>query len=504
MDRIHELTRGQSPDALAIVDHDGAHYSFGDVEAMADTMAGMLKAAGVERGDRLMIVSENCATYAIAILAASRLGAWVMPVNARMSDDELDALRNHAGARFAIFTPEASVPSAAHADRLGATSRGTLSCGDVLVAGPLPGENTAPEPETGTPRDAVAALIYTTGTTSAPKGVMLTHGNLIWNAEISARLRGMAPGDLVVGVLPGTHIFGFASVFLASLAGGSAIRFLPRFSAPAILDAFAEGGSVMPAVPQMYQAILAELAKRGTPPDAPNLRYISSGGAPLDPEWKEKIEATFGLHLQNGYGLTETSPGVSGTRRDTPRDDTSCGQILDGVECIIDEPDDEGIGELLIRGPNIMKGYYRNPEATRAAIREDGFFRSGDFAKIDPDGTLWIMGRKKELIIRSGFNIYPPEVEAMLTRHPDVYQTAVVGRRVSGNEEVLAFVTAKPGVSEADLKAFLHEHLVPYKVPQHIFIIEQFPAAATGKILKHKLTETFAHLLDERDAAVAT
>lgn len=504
MERIHELTRGHPAADLAVIDHDGRTFSYGDIEDMAGALAETLRDSGLVPGERLMVISENSATFAVAILAASRIGAWIMPVNARMSGDELDALRAHAGARFAIFTPEASEPSRAHAARLGATARGRLECGEVLVAGPFEGENTGPEPAPRTPDDDVAALIYTTGTTSAPKGVMLTHSNLIWNARISARLRHMAPGDIVVGVLPGTHIFGFASVLLASLAGGATIRFLPRFSANAVLDAFAEGGSVMPAVPQMYQAILAELARRGTPPNAPRLRYISSGGAPLDPEWKEKIEATFGIPLQNGYGLTETSPGVSGTRLDTPRDDVSVGQILEDVECIIDAPDDEGVGELLIRGPNIMRGYYRNPEATAEAIRPDGFFRSGDLAKIDPDGTLWIMGRKKELIIRSGFNIYPPEVEAMLTRHPDVHQTAVVGRRVSGNEEVLAFVTAKPGVTETDLKAFLHAHLVPYKVPQHIFIIDQFPAAATGKILKHKLTTAFADLLAERDTEATT
>ncbi|MAM63936.1 AMP-binding protein [Maritimibacter sp. UBA3975] len=502
MDRIHELTRGHPAGDLAVIDHDGARYSFGDLDGMVRDLVATLYQAGLRAGDRLMIVSENSASFAVAVLAASRIGAWVMPVNARMSHDELDALKDHAGARFAIFTGEASAPAREHADRLGATSRGRLACGDILLAGPLDTPGCEPEPQDAT-REGVAALIYTTGTTSAPKGVMLTHGNLIWNAEVSARLRHMAPGDDVVGVLPCTHIFGFASVLLASLAGGSAIRFLPRFSPEAVLDAFAAGGSVMPAVPQMYQAILAELARRGTPPDAPRLRYISSGGAPLDPEWKEKIEATFGIPLQNGYGLTETSPGVSGTRLDNPRNDTSVGQILDEVECLIDEPDDQGVGELLIRGPNIMKGYYRNPEATAQAIRPDGYFRSGDFAKIDPDETLWIMGRKKELIIRSGFNVYPPEVEAMLTRHPDVLQTAVVGRQVPGNEEILAFVTTRPGVTEADLKTFLHERLVSYKIPQHIFIIDRFPAAATGKILKHKLTETFAEQLTERDAAVS-
>ncbi|MZR12377.1 AMP-binding protein [Maritimibacter sp. DP07] len=501
MTRIHELADGAAPEATAIVDHDGAVYSYAALNDMVTQMAETLAALGLRAGDRLMILSENCATYVTALLAASRLGAWALPVNARQSEDEIAAIRAHAGVRAVVFTPEASAPSRAHAEALGATSRGRLACGDILVAGPFDEAGTAPEPTPADPAEQVAALIYTTGTTSAPKGVMLTHSNLVWNARVSAELRRITADDIVVGVLPGTHIFGFASVILATLAAGSTLRLLPRFSAEAVLDVFADGGSVMPAVPQMYQAILAELARRGTPPDAPRLRYISSGGAPLDPEWKERIEATFGIPLQNGYGLTETSPGVSGTRLDNPRQDTSVGEILEDVECLIDAPDENGVGELLIRGPNVMKGYFRNPEATAQAIRPDGYFRSGDLARIDPDGTLWIMGRKKELIIRSGFNIYPPEIEAMLTRHPDVHQTAVVGRPVPGNEEILAFVTAKPGVTEDDLKAFLHEHLVGYKVPQHILIIDRFPVAATGKILKHKLTDAFAPLLAERDAA---
>ncbi|MBV7407662.1 class I adenylate-forming enzyme family protein [Maritimibacter sp. DP1N21-5] len=497
---LHDLTRRHPAGDLAIIDHDGREFTFGAIDAAARDLAQRLGDLGLGPGDRVMLVCENSATYAITVLAASRIRAWVMPVNARQSPDELDALRAHAGPRLIVFTPEASAPARDHAERLGATVRGHLETGELLVAGPFDDPACAPEPVSDDPAQQVAALMYTTGTTSAPKGVMLTHANLVWNAEVSARLRGMAAGDTVVGVLPGTHIFCFASAFLASLAGGSAIRFIPRFSAAAVLDAFAQGDSVMPAVPQMYQAILAELARRGTRPDAPNLRYISSGGAPLDPEWKEKIEATFGIPLQNGYGLTETSPGVSGTRLDDPRGDTSVGQILDDVECIIDAPDEDGVGELLIRGPNIMQGYFRSPEATSEAIRPDGFFRSGDLARIDPDGTLWIMGRRKELIIRSGFNVYPPEVEAMLTRHPKVLQTAVVGRPVPGNEEILAFVTARPGTTEDEMRDFLKAHLVGYKVPQRVFIIDAFPAAATGKILKHKLLATFAHLIDAHDA----
>lgn len=504
MDWIHELPGAQPRDALAIIDHDGTRFTYGEYDDMGAELAQMLIAAGLRPGDRLLLVSENSATYAAGLMAASRAKAWVIPVNARMSVEEIDAVIAHSGARLAMFTPEASPPAREHAARLGAARAGAIASGEVLIAGPFEGPGTAPEPVEDDPRQRVAALLYTTGTTSAPKGVMLTHGNLIWNAEMSSRLRGSAEDDVVVGVLPGTHIFCLASVFLAAQASGAAIRFIPRFTAKAVLDAFAEGDTILPAVPQMYQALIQELATRGEAPVAPRLRSISSGGAPLDPEWKERIERIFGLPLHNGYGLTETSPGVATTRRDRPRSDTSCGEVMEGLDCRIDAPDAEGIGELLIRGPNVMKGYYRDPEKTREAIGPDGYFRSGDLAKLDPDGTLWIMGRKKELIIRSGFNVYPPEVEAMLTRHPDVRQASVVGRNVPGNEEIVAFVMAAPEATEAGLKDWLRGHLTGYKIPQHILIVDQFPAAPTGKILKHKLLPTFAHLLEARDRGQRT
>ncbi|MGH1368324.1 MAG: class I adenylate-forming enzyme family protein [Maritimibacter sp.] len=501
---LHDLIEAHPEKAAAIIDHDGATITYGALRAATIQLAEQLSGAGLRPGDRLMLISENSASYAAALMAASRIGAWVMPLNARQSVDELDSLKAHSGARMMIFTGEASEPARAHATHYGARTIGHTSIGATLIAGPFDAEGTAPEPLEDTPKERVAALMYTTGTTSAPKGVMLTHENLTWNAKSSARLREIKTGDIVIGVLPGSHIFGFSSAFLAAMHAGGTIRFMPRFSPGAVLDVIAQGASVLPAVPQMYQALLSELEARGLKKAiAPKLHYISSGGAPLDPEWKERIEAAFSLPLHNGYGLTETSPGVCGGSNAKPRTDMALGEILPDVECIIDAPDEKGIGELLIRGPNIMKGYYRNEDATNHALRDDGFFRSGDIAKIDPDGAVWLLGRLKELIIRSGFNVYPPEVEAMLTRHPDILQTAVVGRQVTGNEEIIAFVTAKPGLTEPAIKAFLHDHLVSYKVPQHVIIIDAFPAAATGKILKHKLLSTFADQLAARDASAS-
>ncbi|MFT7523272.1 MAG: acyl-CoA synthetase (AMP-forming)/AMP-acid ligase II, partial [Candidatus Paceibacteria bacterium] len=347
----------------------------------------------------------------------------------------------------------------------------------------------------------VAALMYTTGTTSAPKGVMLTHANLVWNAKTSANIRQLNHSDVILAVLPATHIYCYASGILAALGAGAAVRFIPRFSPEVVLKAFAEGATMMPGVPQMYQAIVNHLQSRNETPFAPRLRLISSGGAPLDPDWKKGIEAFFGLPLHNGYGLTETSPGVAVTRDEYPRDDISVGEVVPDVEIRVERPDKDGIGELLIRGPNIMKGYYRNPIATNEAIRPDGFFNSGDLARIGPDGALFIVGRKKELIIRSGFNVYPPEVEAMLTRHPDILQAAVVGRVVKGNEQVLAFIITTGNITQEVIKTWLQDHLVAYKIPQHVFIVDGFPAAPTGKILKHKIVDVFADMIVDVDRA---
>lgn len=496
MNWVDDLIEGGNPALTAIVDHDGTSFSHGDVSDMTDRLAGILESHGVRAGDRVMIVSENCATFAIAILAVCKLRAWITPVNARQSAEEIQAIFDHSGARCILFTPEASSISADHALRLKAASLGNLPCGDILATEPA---ESTPEPLCADPAAQVAALMYTTGTTSAPKGVMLTHSNLVWNALVSGKIRSLGPSDVVLAVLPGTHIYCFSSGILAALAARAAIRFLPRFTPEIVLQAFADGATMMPAVPQMYQAIVNHLNSRAERPYAPKLRLISSGGAPLDPDWKKGIEEFFNLPLHNGYGLTETSPGVTVTRPENPRNDISVGEPVDDVEILIDDPDSDGIGEVLIRGPNIMKGYYRNPSATRDAIRPDGFFKSGDFGRIGDEGELYIVGRKKELIIRSGFNVYPPEVEAMLTRHPGILQAAVVGRSIPGNEEILAFLLTDGNLSVDDAKNWLRDHLIAYKIPQHFLIVDSFPTAPTGKILKHKLVEVFADLLERTD-----
>lgn len=486
---LHDLPRRHAAGSRAILDHDGAAFTYGELCAMADAMAEALSAHGLRPGDRLLLVCENSATYAVACLAAWQIGAWVSPLNARQSEGEIEAIRAHSGARMMLFTPEASPAAAAHADRLGAARIGTLPCGAILAT---EAQEAQPESVADDPAARIAVLMYTTGTTSAPKGVMLSHANLLYAARTAAEIRGLTPDDEVIAVLPGTHIFCLAAPFLGSLHHGASIRFMPRFSPGAVLDALAEGATILPAVPQMFQALIQEAATRGGAPEAPRLRYISSGGAPLDPAFKERTEAAFGLPLYNGYGLTETTSGVCGTNAGMRRGDVSVGVPFPGVELALEAPDAEGVGELLVRGPGVMRGYYRDPAATAAAMREDGFLRTGDLARQDETGAWHIAGRRKELIIRSGFNVYPAEVETALNTHPSVQRSAVVGRTVEdGNEEIVAFVELRPGAAlDADaMQSHLRELLAPYKRPSHIVALSELPTNTNGKVLKRTLKD---------------
>jgi len=238
---------------------------------------------------------------------------------------------------------------------------------------------------------------------------------------------------------------------------------------------------------------------------APDLRIISSSGAPLEPEIKRTTEQLFGLPLHNGYGITECSPGISGVRLDAPRTDNAVGVLLPGVEARIRSADgtplgNGEVGELHVRGPNVMRGYYRAPELTAQAIDGEGWFNTGDLARFEGD-CLYIVGRTKEMIIRSGFNVYPAEVEAVLNSHQDVVQSAVVGRPADGNEEVVAFVQMVQGskTGAQDLLDFLKGQLAAYKRPSEIILLDAMPASSTGKILKHKLAQSLREV--EKSAA---
>ena len=320
---------------------------------------------------------------------------------------------------------------------------------------------------------------------------MLTHRNLLFSARIMGTQRG--PADKAYCVLPISHIVGYSGILLASQMVGATVQRVPRFDPAALVFAIANDGiTLIFGVPATYQRLpeyktVAGIEKlpRG------KLRRLAVAGAPLDVALKSRIEAEFGLPLSNGYGITECAPAIAGARAETPRSDDSVGSLIAGIEARLVKPGGGavapgGVGELHVRGPNVMRGYYRAPEVTAAVIDVDDWFNTGDLARFEDD-ILYIVGRTKELIIRSGFNVYPPEVEAVLNEHPAVVQSAVIGRSVPGNEEVVAFVQLLPGstVTPSDLMAHAARLLTPYKRPSEIIIVDGLPAAATDKILKH-------------------
>jgi long-chain acyl-CoA synthetase len=346
----------------------------------------------------------------------------------------------------------------------------------------------------------VAALIYTSGTTGLPKGVMLTHRNLLFVAAVSAKIRSLTMDDRLYGVLPTSHAVGLSVVLLGSLLSGATLYLAWRFDPVAALATLEkERLTVVLGAPGMF-SLLADYAKlKGLRSlNYPALRIISSSGAPLQLAVKSQVETLFGMALHNGYGVTECSPNISQAVVGERRTDTSVGKILPGVEVQLvgsgGKPVTAGeVGELWVRGPNVMKGYYRAPEETAAAINSDGWFNTRDLARLK-NGYLFIVGRTKELIVRFGENVYPAEVEAVLNSHPAVVHSAVIGRAVEGTEggeEVIAFVELSPSspVTKAELAQHAAQHLAPYKRPSQILFIPTMPLTPTGKVAKSELAK---------------
>lgn len=486
------------PNHLALVDVDGRWNYRELANAIAEARA-WLERQGLRPGDRLMLVCENCRAFVVLFFAATDLGAWPVLANARLSAREVDSVRDHCGARFLIYTTAVSPHAQEHAGRHSAQVIRAGALGEIALG--MINEDAAPEPIEDKYHDRVAALIYTSGTTGQPKGVMLSHRNLLYIAAVSAKIRSLTPEDRLYGVLPMSHAVGLSVVLLGSLLSGSTLYLAPRFdpmTARKVLEE--ECITILLGVPSMFGQFLqyAKLRKLQSLRFLA-LRIISSSGAPLDLPTKQATETLFGLPLHNGYGITECSPTIAQTRVETPLSTTSIGPLLPGVEAKLLGPDNREvpageIGELHVRGPNIMKGYYRAPEATADAIDADGWFNSRDLARLE-NGNLFIVGRTKDLIVRSGFNVYPVEVEAVLNAHTAVARSAVIGRPVQGDEEVLAFVQLIPGslITAAELMEYAAARLATYKRPSRIILLESLPLTPTGKVAKTELTKLIPH-----------
>jgi long-chain acyl-CoA synthetase len=489
-----------SPDHPALMEASGT-WTYKQLASVVLKSQEWLLGLGVRPGDRVMIVCENCRGLAAILLASAAIDAWPVLANARLSPREIDEILEHSGARRVVYTTEVSLHATQHAQRHGAVVRDVPDLGHIGI-GPL-NENAKPEPIDATPANRVAALIYTSGTTGIPKGVMLTHRNLLFVAAVSADIRKLIPEDRLLGVLPMSHAVGLSVVLLGSLLSGATLYLMPRFDPVAALAAIKrERLTVILGAPAMFSLLLEYSKLKGLESlKSPTLRIISSSSAPLQLALKSDVESLFGLVLHNGYGVTECSPNIAQTRPEAPRHDTSVGPVFPGVEVKLTgfggNPVANGeVGELSVRGPNIMKGYYRNPEETGAAIDAEGWFNTRDLARLE-DGNLFITGRTKELIVRFGFNVYPAEVEAVLNAHPAVVRSAIIGqlvKGVEGDEEIIAFVQLLPNMelTAEELVEYASRQLVPYKRPSKIQFVSSMPLTPTGKVRKDDLLKMLA------------
>lgn len=493
--RIHQVIdrwADMNPEAIALRDRH-CTLSYGQLRIAVRDVAAELTQLGVRGGDRVIFFAENSVSTAVLAMAVSALDAWIVIVNARLSPREIDDFITHSEARLAIYTTHVSTSAAAHAQRHQAIETAFSHIGVVHV-GPL---NSAaqPEPVFADPYEQVAAMIYTSGTSGTPKAVMLTHANILFAAGILSTVRNVGPSDVIYGVMPMAHVVGLSTQLVGCLINGATLLLKPQFTPEDAIRAFAQDGiTLMTGVPAMFAKMLDWARQNGVQIKAPSLRLITVAGSPLSPSLKEQVESVFGQVLHNGYGLTETAPTVALTSLSAPRRDCSVGMPVPEVE--VRQVDSAGrdvlrgeVGELWVKGPNVMKGYYKSPDLTALAVNSEGWFNTGDLARQDADGALHIEGRTKEMIIRSGFNVYPVEVEQMINSYPGVVQSAVVGRSVQDNEEVIAFIETGPDIllDTESLRKFLRERLSPYKIPAEIHVLPQLPAAPTGKILKHIL-----------------
>ncbi|MDQ6776307.1 MAG: long-chain fatty acid--CoA ligase [Actinomycetota bacterium] len=468
---------------------DETEVSYEGLDEASARTAGMLIAKGLKPGERVGIMLPNVPAFAIAYYGVLRAGGVVVPMNVLLKGREVAFYLSDPEARFLLAWHDF-----AEAAEAGAAEAGTES---ILVE---PGSfervlAEAPDERVLCHRDGedTAVILYTSGTTGKPKGAELTHANLLANARVARTLAEVGSDDVVLGALPLFHSFGQTCGLNATISVGGCLSMIPRFDPGKALEIIARDHvSVFQGVPTMFSALLHHDGREQI--DTSSLRLCMSGGAAMPIEVMRGFEEAFGCHVLEGYGLSETSPVASFNHPDRERKPGSIGTPIEGVELrVCDDEHNEvpqgEVGEIAIRGHNVMKGYWRSEEATAEAI-VDGWFYTGDMATVDEDGYFFIVDRKKDMIIRGGYNVYPREIEEVLYEHPDVREAAVVGMPDEQmGEEVGAAVALKAGaeIDEAGLRAFVKEQVAGYKYPRRIWFVDELPKGPTGKILKREI-----------------
>jgi long-chain acyl-CoA synthetase len=432
----------------------------------------------------------NVPYFPIVYYAILRLGAVVVPMNVLLKEREVAFYLGDSQARAMFAWHGFAADAEAGAAKAG-TACTLVKPGEFeqLVFPATPVEEIAAVGPTDT-----AVILYTSGTTGTPKGAELTHANLGRNAEIAAGLFSLHDDAVILGALPLFHSFGQTCAMNAAISSGGCLTLIPRFEPVKALEIIQRDQvNVFEGVPTMYSAIL-NVPNRGDY-DTSTLKVCASGGAALPVELMRGFEAEFGCKILEGYGLSETSPIASFNHPDRERKAGSIGTPIAGVEMKVVDDDGESlatgeVGEILIRGHNVMKGYWRNPDATAAAVDADGWFRTGDMAVVDEDGYFFIVDRKKDMIIRGGYNVYPREIEEVLYEHPAVREAAVVGvPHPELGEEIGAAVALREGAEATaeELRDFVRERVAAYKYPRQVWFVDDLPKGPTGKILKREI-----------------
>jgi long-chain acyl-CoA synthetase len=485
---IDSARRGAELPAVRL---DDAVLSYGALADLTAHVAGLLRERGIQPGDRVGVMLPNVPQFAIAYYGVLRAGAIVVPMNVLLKRREVAFYLSDPGARVVFAWHEFEDEARAGADEAGA---------ECIVVRPGEFEQllaTAPPvwETAGKVGSDTAVILYTSGTTGRPKGAELTHANLRRNVEVMTQIFSIGPEDVILGALPLFHAFGQTCALNAAIGAGGCLSLIPRFDADRALEIIERDRvNVFEGVPTMYSALLAR--SDAAECDVSSLRLCVSGGAALPVEVLRAFERTFDCVVLEGYGLSETSPVASFNHPDRERKPGSIGTPIDGVEMkVVDEVGDEvpagDVGEIVIRGHNVMKSYWQGPDATADAISADGWFRTGDLGRIDEDGYFFIVDRKKELIIRGGYNVYPREIEEVLYEHPAVHEAVVIGiPHASLGEEVGAAVALKPGAEATpqELRDYVKSQVAAYKYPRCVWLVDALPKGATGKILKREVT----------------
>ncbi len=481
-------TRERHPENIALkLDDTELSYEF--LDGATKHVVGLLESKGFQKGDRVGIMLPNVPYFAAIYYGVLRAGGTVVPMNPLLKGREVE---------FYLSDPGAKIFFAWH-DFAEAAEKGAADAGAELIL-VKPGEFEelvgSAEPKDvmeDVSGDDTAVILYTSGTTGKPKGAELTHSNLKKNTEIAAGLFELGENTVTLGALPLFHSFGQTCGLNATMFGGGTLTLIPRFDPAKALEIIQRDKvTVFEGVPTMYTAMLNLDNKDDY--DVSCLQVCASGGSAMPGEVLRGFEEAFGCKVLEGYGLSETSPVASFNHPDKERKIGSIGTPIEGVEMKVVDDDgndvDQGeVGEIVIKGHNVMKGYWDREDATKESIK-DGWFYTGDMAKVDEEGYFFIVDRKKELIIRGGYNVYPREIEEVLYEHPAIMEAAVIGvEDANMGEEVGAAVVLKEGedLSEDELKSYVKEQVANYKYPRKVWFADELPKGPTGKILKREI-----------------